>query len=374
MKIYIEKKSGPLMGDVRKNDLPFHLERDKWEFVDSIEQADVIPIVKAPIVGNYNHINISLDEQLNVIRNYKDKIFLLMFHNHITETMGEKVIQLYLSDYAEFDNVYAVSVNLISCPRQISYNYYFNWVKAHFTEYSKHDLRFDRLWVANCSEKSFTLPNIKPFDASKKFCIPNFIRTKGTPEFLEFKNRARLVLSEHTNSSDSYYSDFRKNIQLMPEESELWPSAYKGTEHGMSGVGIIPIANTYFTDSIVSVFVESVASFLKVTGNVLAFTEKTYIPLVKGHFILPFGSPGIVEELKKQGFMFPEWIDYSYDLIHNDEHRLKSFINSFLKLKNISLEQMNRLANQDIEIRKHNRRVIVRSNYDFLYDKVKNLG
>ncbi len=374
MKIYISPVVDPLMGDIRKNDLPFHLERDHWEFVDTIEQADVIPIIKAPVLGNGIFPDYSLEDQLNVIRNHKDKIFLLMIHNHISEVMGENVIKLYLQDYVEFSNVYVVSVNLVPTKRQITYNYYFNWVKAHFTEYPKHDLQFNRLWVENCSQKSFVLPNITPFTATKKFCIPNFVRGQANTEYKEFKNYARDVLSLYVNSDDSYYSDFRKNIQLLPEESDLWPSAYRGTENGATGVGIIPIANSYYTDSIVSVFVESVARFLKLTGNVLAFTEKTYIPLVKGHFILPFGSPGIIQELKNQGFKFPEWIDYSYDLIDNDEHRLKSFINSFLNLRNIKLDQLNKLANQDIEIRKHNRRIVVRSNYDFLSEKIKNLG
>lgn len=374
MKIYISKTPDSLLGDVRKNDLPFHLERELWEFVDDIEQADVIPIVKTPVIDNNIHLNVTLEDQLNVMRKHKDKIFLLMMHNHISETMGSKTMELYLRDYSEFKNVYAVCVNLIPTDSHIPYNYYFNWVKAHFTEYPKHDLKWNRLWVHSCTEKSFVLPNIKPFTASKRFCIPNFVRGNSTHEYTEFKNQARNVLSTYVNSSDSFYSDFRKNVQLLPEESSLWPDSYRGTENGQSGVGIIPIANTYFTDSIVSVFVESVAGFLNKDSRVLAFTEKTYIPLVKGHFILPFGSPGTVQELKNQGFIFPEWIDYSYDSIDNNDKRLKSFINSFLKLRSISLDDLNALANKDIEIRKHNRRIIVRGKHDFLYDKVKNLG
>lgn len=358
------------MGDIKQNDLPFHLEREKWEFVSTLAEADVIPIITAPVIAN--GVTYTLQDQLDLLRPYKDKLFLLMTHNHIAESMGQQVVELMLEKYSEFKNIYVVSVNLIDAERQISYNYYYNWVKAHFTEYSKHQLRLKRLWVKACSRKSFVLPSIKLLEPNKKFCIPNVVRTQGTHTFNEFKNIARIRLSKHINPDDSYYSDFKNNVVLFPEEESLYPTTYAGIETGTVGVGIIPIANKYFTDSIISVFIESVAR--KFEGNsVLAFTEKTYIPLLKGHFILPFGSQGIIEELKKQGFMFPNWIDYSYDIIDNDELRLESFIKSFTKLKDMNHTKLKDLANQDLKIRKHNRNVIMRGNFDSLYDKVKNL-
>jgi len=370
MKIYIGDGINPLMGVVRKNDLPFHFERNRWEFVSNIHDADVVPILKGPVMdGDYSF---SMEDQLNIIKPYKEKIFLLMMHGHITETMGQSCVNGYLREYQEFKNLYVVSVNLTPEEKQISYNYYYNWVKAHFTEYTRHDLQIGRQWVSNCSRDSFKLPVIKEFNASKKFCIPNYVRPVNQMHFDEFKNFARDELSKNLDPNDSYYSDFRKNIQLLPEESSLYPGSYRGTENGSTGVGIIPIANTYFTDSIVSVFVESVAS-KKPDHKVLAFTEKTYIPLVKGHFILPFGSPGLVAELKKQGFMFPNWIDYSYDLIENDNERLKAFLKSFKKLQKMKLEDLNNSANQDLYMRKHNRNNIMKSKFDSLYEKVNNL-
>ena len=43
-------------------------------------------------------------------------------------------------------------------------------------------------------------------------------------------------------------------------------------------------------------------------------TEKTFTPMCKGHFVLPFGTPGTIAHLKSEyGFEFPHWIDYGYD-------------------------------------------------------------
>ena len=41
------------MGIVKHNDLPFHLEQNKWTFVDSIEEADVIPVCRPPLYCDY---------------------------------------------------------------------------------------------------------------------------------------------------------------------------------------------------------------------------------------------------------------------------------------------------------------------------------
>jgi hypothetical protein len=370
MKIYISDTPDPLMGQIRCNDLPFHFERHKWTFVNKLSEADVIPILVAPLEGK--GFSFTLQDQLDLIRPYKDKLFLLMVHNHIAESMGQQIVNLYLNNYSEFKNIFVVSVNLIKAERQISYNYYFNWVKAHFSQYNSHDLKHERLWVEQCNKQSFELPNIKLENPTKKFCIPNVVRNIDTHTAVEFKNYARIILSKNIDPEDSYYSDFKKNVVLFPEESGLYPGAYEGIETGTVGVGIIPIANKYFTDSIVSVFVESVTR--KFHNNaVLAFTEKTYIPLVKGHFILPFGSPGIIQELKNQGFLFPNWIDYSYDIIDNDEDRLAAFLKSFKKLKDMQHHKLVDLANQDLALRKNNRNVIVRYNFDSLYDKVERI-
>jgi hypothetical protein len=47
--------------------------------------------------------------------------------------------------------------------------------------------------------------------------------------------------------------------------------------------------------------------------DLIHITEKTFDPLLKGHFILPISNPGTIRRLRDLGFAFPKFIDYSFD-------------------------------------------------------------
>ena len=134
------------------------------------------------------------------------------------------------------------------------------------------------------------------------------------------------------------------------------------------GVGITPIASRYFNQSAVSVYAETVCT--EKTG-VHVISEKTFIPLVRGHYILPFGYRGLIDDLKLYDFKFPDWIDYSYDKIFNNEKRLEAYLESVKKIRALSYEELTYNANRDIELLKHNRNVFFTRSYDSLYDKIQ---
>lgn len=356
------------MGFTRRNDIPIHLEKNRWTFVDNIADADIIPLTLTPL--EYSSGIYTLDDQLNLIGPYlHSKWFIILMHTHISETSGRYTIENEILKRYPSDRVLVTSANSVSIPRHIYVNHNFNFVKAHFTQYTKFDLQFERLWVRNCTRNSFTLNTISNHETtSKKFLIPNIVRSMNTPDGKEFKNYARIELSKYIDSEESYFSDVSKDVWLMPEEEHLY-ACYDRTN---GAVGTIPIANKYYNDSIVSVYVETIGSSNGYAGQVKAITEKTYIPLLKGHFILPFGYPGMIQDLKNQGFLFPNWIDYSYDLIDNNEKRLTAFLKSFKILKHrYTINKLRDLANGDMHIRQHNKKVIVKGPFDSLYDKIK---
>jgi hypothetical protein len=55
-----------------------------------------------------------------------------------------------------------------------------------------------------------------------------------------------------------------------------------------------PISNKFYDDTFLSVYVESNC----VQTNLIHITEKTFEPLLKGHFIMPFANPGTIERLR----------------------------------------------------------------------------
>lgn len=385
MKIFIKDSDDayqvtPLLGLTRSHDIAFHLEKNHWTFVKSIKEADIIPVMNAPF-KTYLNDTITLEDQFKFVKSLRnDQYILMLYYTHASEIFNIDVKNRYLAKWSPLtENVLSVDLNSVTQNnghKHIYTDFSFNLVKALFTEYEMYDFKPGRLWTGHTSKSSFVLDDISYFRPIKRFLIPNIIRSTGTLSELmagsltdadrtEFKEVARRAISDKIiKDEDCFYSDHTRNIFLDPEES----SEYFLARYNPTGSNLIPIKNSYYTESIVSVYGETIG-----TGKygVNAITEKTYIPLVKGHFIMPFSYKGIIKDIENSGFKLPKWIDYSYDLIDNDLERLDAFISSVLKLREMSLADLTALANNDIDIIKYNRNLFFAKPYDSLYNKVK---
>ena len=68
------------------------------------------------------------------------------------------------------------------------------------------------------------------------------------------------------------------------------------------------------------------------TGS-MCISEKTYRCFAMLHPFIVFGRPGILAELRRQGFKtFSPWIDESYDLIQNDDERFNAIVKEISRL------------------------------------------
>ena len=107
--------------------------------------------------------------------------------------------------------------------------------------------------------------------------------------------------------------------------------------------------------------------------NVRSVTEKTFDPLIQGNFILPFGYPGLIKDILSYGFKLPNWIDYSYDSILDDDERFDAYMESLKKLNDYSLQQLFDMATADISILEYNRSIFYSRPYSYplLADKIK---
>jgi hypothetical protein len=128
-----------------------------------------------------------------------------------------------------------------------------------------------------------------------------------------------------------------------------------------------PISNEFYEDSYTSIFIETV------TENKVAIlaSEKTFDPLIKGHYVIPFGVTNYVKWLREHyNFVFPEWIDYSYDSEVDDDDRFDLYLESVKKYIELSEESVEKWVNQDSWMLEHNRKVFYNRPYDSLYETV----
>lgn len=353
-----------LVEGYRAHELAFIFGQNNFSFVDDINHCDIIPI--CPGGDTDKQINFIVENVADI----KNKIILLLQTTHISEGDGIGHCYKSISQWQEIcNNVYYVTLNssLKTYNKIIFNDFCFNRQKAYFTEYEKYDLT-DRLWTGFATIKCFNLNEIKPINtAIKKFLIPNSVSMHAHYEIDHPRIKARLFIQKLIDENDCYYSHPQENVLLQTEEkdNQALDEACANSKHGM---GFVPVSNHYFETSIVSAYGETVVDG---SVGVRCISEKTFNPLIKGHFILPLAYPGIIYDLKEiYGFRFPDWIDYSYDDIVDLEKRFVAFQQSLNKIRSLSLTELTELRNKDIDILKHNRSIFYNREYDSLYQSL----
>lgn len=366
MNLYLplNNRLDPICTDSRRqHELLFIYGSNKFVFVDNINDAEIIP-VPADIS------KIELTKELLSKHQLHDVKILLLQETHIAEGDDYSAIVQTIKAYQEhYKNIFYVTLNrsLENYSHAIFTDYCFNRHKAYYTNYDQYDLT-GRIFTGRATNKMFALTPIKNKDkVSKKFLIPNNIYTYSPQDFDTQRIKARQLISTLVRENDCYYSDSSTNTYLLPEEqSEIVLEIFKDREFGFS---FTPIANSYYDDSLISVYGETI---VESNRGVKCISEKTYEPLIKGHFILPLAYPGIIQDLKHYyGFKFPDWIDYSYDVYVDNKKRFAAFTESLNKLRNMSFEELLSLHNKDIAILEHNRNIFYTRKYDILYDRLQ---
>ena len=119
----------------------------------------------------------------------------------------------------------------------------------------------------------------------------------------------------------------------------------------------VPVPNDYYDNSYISIYVESNC----VEPELIHITEKTFEPLIKGHFILPFANPGTIKRIQELGFLLPEFIDYSYDTIIDAEQRFNKYTEVIDNIINLNWPELYK-QHQDLIL--HNRQQLFKLDYD----------
>lgn len=177
------------------------------------------------------------------------------------------------------------------------------------------------------------------YSSIKGFCIRDVLRTE------------LVSLLEHY---PGYLSNPQRGAVLIGEGVD--PSVVHYQISYTSGMGMTPANNAYYDNSILSIYIET----LSYGDNVKCVTEKTWEPLIKGHFILPFGYSGLIHDLQHNYNMkMPEWIDYSYDSEKNDLVRWTKYLMEIKRVLGYGYRKLFEHKCNDIEILKHNRNMIL---------------
>lgn len=363
MKVYISNTPTDFFLDDRHS-TPFLYGGDKFEIVYSLSEADLIPIYYK------NDIEI-IRENLPILKtnNHKTQTILICSLFTATEYFDtpENIIDFFNENGF---NAYFIHTNYgCNDDSLIFHDYMFNRQKAYFIEYDRFDLS-NKLWSFKATKKMYELSDINEKHLTKKFLIPNKTYSTAVPDEshtprAKFRQKLRRTILEE----DCHFSDPENFIYLRSQE--ISDDILNDYHYYHGGMGFHPLANDYYQKTAVSVYVETLSSS---SYDNKIITEKTFNPLIKGHFILPFSYAGYINDLKNiYGFVLPSWIDYSYDDIHDDNERYIGFMKSFTKLRFMDLQKLENLCNQDIDILKYNREVFYQRPYHSLHESIEKL-
>ena len=133
-------------------------------------------------------------------------------------------------------------------------------------------------------------------------------------------------------------------------------------------LGWTPIHNTYYENSVLSIYTETITMNTRDNdwwyGLCRSITEKTWEPLIKGHFILPFGYQGMIADLVYfYDVALPDWIDYSYDDTENDLERWYLYNKEIKRVLALGAQTLYNNKSRDVHILQHNRKLFMEGGY-----------
>jgi len=239
---------------------------------------------------NYNKYNFNKLLFLDIRHNSEDQIA------HLHQNKTDRIVVTNARD------------STIDDPSIIFNDYLFNITKAYYLGY---DFSMRLPWRFDGKTDFVITEPTAPENKHKIYIAPN--RTYFDPEFPRQRfYRAQLMqllklkyryLGHLGNVTDPDIGGLRTNSDLK------------------SPIGFRPPHDQYYQDSFISIYGETLEY-----GSTFTSTEKTFSPLIKGHFVLPYGTYKFIENIKKcYGFQFPDFIDYSYDNIANDAQRYRAY-------------------------------------------------
>lgn len=382
LKIYYDHRN-PLFPDHLYHDIYINFEKEKWILTDNISEADIVPVLS--YTADINELAPVLTTIKSLVKSSQIVVVLSTFHSDdwmspsFYRTLGQHYFNVHPRTIIAHTNIFDDGID----PRFFSFNIVFNRQKLYMTNTNLDPTYYKGAWMTYSFPEMFTLSPIteKPFNKNNKHVMcPNRILWGLPPEHFRagrnfYKSEIRKLLLESTDSAKYYLSDPVNGIILKTNGWDKRQQDPSKVMPPMANPGMwTPVDDYYYQTSYASVFVESNHGAEIFDDRVISPTEKTFDPLIKGHFPIVFSASGTIKCIREYyGFKLPNWIDYSYDDIHDANQRFYKFLESVKDFLNIPLEKLHELYVKDIDILKHNQRVFFDKPYYSLHDRVQNI-
>lgn len=361
LKVYIHPEQyNPLIPGVDLHILPFDIEPKDFVITHNVGDCDIIPVM-------CDHPS---PEVKQILGETCDKLIVRLIHTHIAEHNGSEYQRVY-NNWKDYASKFCVVVTDINAEKNapgiaLFYDFLWNRQKAYYIDYDEFVDGRIRMWSHLATKEMYQIPDIVPMQSSngdiRKFLSPN----RTDLNYLHTSHRLiyRLLFYKYLHGSDAYWSDWSAT---PPNPLPAQQPGFMG-EHGERFAGWWPVNNYYYENSIISAYVETLVS----ETSVCTLTEKSFEPLLKGNFVLPFGYSGIIKDIQSYGFRLPSWIDYSYDQEPDTTLRFALYVKEFLRLNHqYTKEELIELHDRDIDILHHNNRLFYTRPYDSLHDKLQ---
>jgi hypothetical protein len=186
--------------------------------------------------------------------------------------------------------------------------------------------------------------------ASRTYHGDRIYRTRLVKLLENYKQSGYLGNGDHHETALYAHSDFPNyNLEQLEKEKTIPVKRSWGYR---------PPHNEYYKNTFISIYGETIEF-----GSTTAVTEKTWDPLIKGHFILPFSNAGFIEYLCSIGIQFPDFIDYRYDTIDNDEKRFLVYSDEVKRLLAVDLDTWRAHWDNNLHILHANKRYFYDRDY-----------
>jgi hypothetical protein len=349
--------------DLARSHCWFYHYEPGWTAVYSVAEADVIPLIP-DISSNYDPAWLR-----SVVQPHH--IILILNVTHAAEDFDSNYVQHVamelegVTDRFLIAHTNANSLVMGSDPRLVYWDCLFDRSRLYFTDYRCIRDLPPQVWTMNTHAGTFTLSDDRR-RISRKFLAPMRVYPTGEP--INRRMRLRQRLRDHLEDRGGLISRPEQSVTFLPQGCDSL--AFGGILNNTAGVGGVwePMANCYYDVTAASIYVETIVS-----GHQMhTITEKTWDPLIKRHFILPFGYPGMIRDLVQDyGVLLPDFIDYSYDTIPDFEERFSAYLTSVDQFLALSLEELQTLVFNHSELLEHNRSIFFNRGYHSLYNKVQ---
>ena len=328
----------PDRGSVTDIKMWWDINGDDYEFVD----RDYPGTVDFYVLNSYNS---------SVQFDYRQKLYFRIFHGF------EDFVQQQCNrrDCWTITNGWDPTVDN---DRIIFNDFLFNRTKAYYSQYPFRPET--KLWYYTDSA-AYKSAQLTTADSKKKIFVSPAKTYNGQRRY-----RSQLVNKLKNYHTHGYISNWDDNPDLFLYSQAEFPAAF-GTIDQLEQLtqpqwdcwGYSPPHIEYYKNTFISIYGETIEY-----GNTIMITEKTWDPLIKGHFVLPFSSAYFIQRLRAVGIQLPDFIDYSYDAEPNDERRWQLYSAEIDRLLNMDLDTWRQHWNNNLALLLANQRYFHARDYD----------